>query len=205
MQAVISSRLFLPPDFMYLELLPAEAVGFQAGQFFRLTLTNPPETDSRGNSRFFGFVNSPGQNHQVCLLTRTGISSFKKYLATAPMGTPMDIDGISGNMTLPPDSSVPLVLITSGVGIAPFISLLRYVDENTLPYHVTLNYSPPLVFSDWLKKLTWLTITDTPPEPGNNLYYVTGAPQFVTSTIKSLQAAGIPQTGIRFEIFTGYL
>ena len=56
-------------------------------------------------------------------------SGFKTTLRNAPLGTKVEIGPILGNFVLPDDASRPLVFIAGGIGITPFMSMLRYVEE----------------------------------------------------------------------------
>src|SRR5712691_12067270 len=52
---------------------------FKAGQHIRMTLMNPPETDSEGNSRFFSLANSP-QEKDLVIAMRMRDTAFKRVL-----------------------------------------------------------------------------------------------------------------------------
>ena len=66
-------------DNLYIEFdLLDQTLAYKAGQFFSLTLLNPPFTDQRGNSRFFGLVSSPTEVGKATMVTKIGTSAFKK-------------------------------------------------------------------------------------------------------------------------------
>jgi ferredoxin-NADP reductase len=208
MKAIITVKKSLPPDYLYLEYSSEQPLEFKAGQFFRLTLDNPPFTDNRGNSRYFGFINTPTQKSLAVMVTRTGPSAFKKSLAQLPIGSVVVIDDIDGQMTLPDNPHNPVVFVTSDVGIAPIMSILKYAQEKSQLYQFLLNYSPPLLFHEELALLAnenpHLSFINSLPPPDNNIFYVIGIPQFVVPTIKLLQKNGVSPLNINFEIFTGY-
>lgn len=210
----------------YLEFALDEEASFHAGQFFQLTL-NIPHPDPRGNHRFFGFTNSPTQNRLAGLLTWAGVSSFKQHLAGMPLGEEATIGHIGGAMALPLDPSTPMVIVTSCIGIAPFMSIFRFVAEKSLPYTITLLYSnasrESAPFIDELESYAqanphltiecYLTPDELMPEDfikshlrtdPNTIYGVTGTPHFVTPTVQSLKSLGISPDHLRFELFTGY-
>jgi ferredoxin-NADP reductase len=219
MKAILSVKNLVTPDILYLEFTLTEPINFRAGQFFQLTIINPSVTDNRGNKRTFGFVNSPLNNKIASLITHTGTSSFKKYLGDAPLGTEMEIGNPAGELILPDDPSQLLVFITSDIGIAPYISVLRFVYDQSLPYHITLINLPPVVLGNDLntyaqiksdfklltpESLDTYFLRDRFPDPGHLLFYITGIPRFVTNTVRILHDWGLPPTQIKFEIFTGY-
>jgi ferredoxin-NADP reductase len=219
MKATLSVKNQIAPDILHLEFTLSEPINFRAGQFFPLTILNPPATDDRGNRRMFGFVNSPTQNKIVSLLTHTGTSSFKKFLCDASLDTEVEIGNPGGEMTLPENASLPLVFITSDIGIAPYISIFRYIHDQSLSHYITLINLPPIVLENDLNTYTktnpnfkLLTpesldtyfLRDQFPEPGNLLFYITGIPGFVTKTVRILRDWGLPSTQMKFEIFTGY-
>src|SRR3989344_5396371 len=52
---------------------------FKAGQHIRMTLINPPETDSEGNSRFFSLASTP-QETDLVIAMRMRDTAFKRVL-----------------------------------------------------------------------------------------------------------------------------
>ena len=46
-----------------------------------------------------------------------------------------------GSFVLPDESEQPLVFVAGGIGITPFRSMLRYIEDVQLPHRVTLVYS----------------------------------------------------------------
>jgi predicted ferric reductase len=202
-------------------------VSFMAGQFFNLTLINPPHTDERGNSRHFGFTNSTLETNIISMLTKIGVSAFKKYLIEMPLGTEAEIDGINGHKRFPDNTNQPLTWITDSVGIAPFMSVIREVKGRSLPNKISLIYfnktNEDAIFFDELDNYSkenqlfkFIPITSniqiispdlikTQATKYQNIsYIVTGEPNFVISNIKALKEAGIEQANIAMEIFTGY-
>src|SRR3989344_8507234 len=58
---------------------------FNAGQHVRMTLLNPPETDSKGNSRFLTLANTPQDKNLVVTMRMTD-SAFKRVLGEMQVG-----------------------------------------------------------------------------------------------------------------------
>jgi ferredoxin-NADP reductase len=215
-------------DNLYIEFdLLDQTFAYKAGQFFSLTLLNPPFTDQRGNSRFFGLVSSPTEVGKAAMVTKIGTSAFKKSLMDLPVGAEVQIDSIGGHTVLPSDINQKIVLIAGGIGIAPFMSILRFVKEKSLLYDISLIYvnkdKETAVFLDEIesyskenqllkffpvfsktKTINPDLIKDNLPELNNKIYYITGEQAFVIQTFKLLKELGVEAKNISMEIFTGY-
>jgi ferredoxin-NADP reductase len=121
--------------------LLGEEVGFRPGQYFWVTLLDPPYDDEKGPRRHISVVTSPNERGVLGLCTRLRDSAFKRSLAELPVGTDVDVEAPKGSFVLPEETDVPYVFIAGGIGITVFRSMLRYIDEEQLPYRVTLVYS----------------------------------------------------------------
>ncbi len=121
--------------------LGGEEVDFEPGQYFFVTLLDPPYDDERGPRRHITVVTSPNERSVLGLATRLRDSAFKKSLQDLPVGTEVEIEPPKGTFTLPEDVSRPLVFVAGGIGITVFRVMLRYIEEERLPYRVTLLYS----------------------------------------------------------------
>lgn len=113
---------------------------FKAGQALAATLVNPTETDPEGNSRAFSIV-SPPFAEDLVIATRMRDTPFKRFLKVAPLGTLVKIDGPSGSFTLHNNVTKPGVFLAGGIGITPFVSILRQATRDKLPHKLYLFYS----------------------------------------------------------------
>src|SRR4051794_6419324 len=121
--------------------LLGEEVDFIAGQYFWVTLLDPPYDDEKGPRRHISVVTSPNDRGVLGLCTRMRDSAFKRSLAELPVGTEVDVEQPKGNFLLPSDTERPFVFIAGGIGITVFRSMLLYITEEGLPHRVTLVYS----------------------------------------------------------------
>jgi len=121
--------------------LLGEEVDFQPGQYFWITLLDPPYDDEKGPRRHISVVTSPNERGVLGLCTRLRDTAFKRSLAELPVGTDVDVEQPKGNFLLPEDTDTPYVFVAGGIGITVFRCMLRYIAEEGLPYHVTLVYS----------------------------------------------------------------
>src|SRR6266702_4370095 len=117
---------------------------FQAGQHIRMTLMNPPETDSEGNRRFFSLANSP-QEQDLVIALRMRDTAFKRVLERMPIGDKVRIEILlkspHGSFTLHDDPSPPAVFLIGGIGIVPAFSMIKDATERKLPHEIFLFYS----------------------------------------------------------------
>jgi ferredoxin-NADP reductase len=122
------------------DLLGAE-VEFTPGQYFFVTLLDPPYDDERGARRHFSVVTSPNERGRLGFCTRLRESAFKRSLAELQVGAEAEVEEPKGSFLLPGDTNQPYVFLAGGIGITVFRSMLRYIAEEDLPHRVTLIYS----------------------------------------------------------------
>jgi ferredoxin-NADP reductase len=113
---------------------------FKAGQFADVTLTDPPETDAEGNTRTFSIASPPFEN-ELIFTTRMRDTAFKRSLKKVPLATAVKIGAAAGSFTLHKNPAKPAVVLAGGIGITPFLSILRQADRDRLPQKLYLFYS----------------------------------------------------------------
>lgn len=116
-------------------------VDFKPGQYFWITLLDPPHDDEKGPRRHISVVTSPNERDVLGLCTRLRDSAFKRSLAELPIGAEVDVEEPKGDFLLPEETDRHYVFIAGGIGITVFRCMLRYIAEGQLPYQVTLIYS----------------------------------------------------------------
>jgi ferredoxin-NADP reductase len=116
-------------------------VDFEPGQYFWVTLVDPPYDDEKGPRRHITVVTSPNEQGVLGLCTRLRDSAFKRSLAELPVGAEADVEEPKGSFALPRETDRPYVFVAGGIGITPFRCMLRYIAEEGLPHRVTLVYS----------------------------------------------------------------
>lgn len=122
-------RLAKPPGF-----------DFEAGQSMTLVLLEPPPGDN-SRQRIFSLVSAPFEPELVVATRMREGSAFKRTLAALPAGAPIGLRGPRGSMTLRDDPQRPCVFIAGGIGITPFMSMLRQAAHDGAAREFRLVYS----------------------------------------------------------------
>ena len=115
------------------------AFAFTPGQFIDLTLLNPPKTDAEGNGRGFSIASAPYED-LLMVATRLRDTAFKQVLRSLPAGTEVKMEGPFGDLKLHHDKSRAAVVLTGGIGITPFRSILLNAAKEKLPIPIFLFY-----------------------------------------------------------------
>lgn len=234
MKAKISQKKDIAKGTLYVVYKLEEEINFKPGQYFFITLLNPPYNDSKGATRHFSIVNSPNEKGIIAMATRIRDTAFKRLLVELPIGTEVEIDSIEGSFVFPENEEKPLVFIAGGIGITPFMSMLKFVTEEKLPNKITLIYSnkdkESAAFLSELQDLerenknfklivtmtqdeTWQGekrrvdkdfIKDYFPNPNDNKYFISGPPKMVEALFKAITEAGVKSSNIKTENFSGY-
>jgi ferredoxin-NADP reductase len=113
---------------------------FTAGQAMNVSLIAPPETDAKGNARTFSIVSAPHENELV-VATRMRDTAFKRVLKAMPAGGRVALRGPAGMFTLDPADTRPAVFLAGGIGITPFVSMLREAARSGLARELWMFYS----------------------------------------------------------------
>jgi ferredoxin-NADP reductase len=113
---------------------------FTAGQAMNVSLIDPPETDAKGNARTFSIVSAPHETELV-IATRMRDTAFKRVLKAMPAGGHVSLRGPAGLFTLDPADARPAAFLAGGIGVTPFVSMLREAAHSRLARELWLFYS----------------------------------------------------------------
>lgn len=113
---------------------------FKPGQAIDVVLLEAPGTDAQSARHTFSIVSAPFENALV-VATRMRDTTFKRALGALPIGAGIAIDGPSGSLTLHNDRARPALFIAGGIGITPFMSIVRQSAHDGLQQHLVLLYS----------------------------------------------------------------
>ena len=206
---------------------------YKSGQFASINLINGLENEF-GHKRFFSFVSSPNNHEILSVSTIISSSPYKQKLDQLALGTEVELGPISGHFTLPANITMPLIFIAGGIGITPFISMLRFIREEKIKTPILLLYSvksiTEAVYLDELKKCEKsstnfqliLTVTQDPAWTGEkrrieaeflkehvknlqkSLFYIVGPVGLVQSIKMILVDLGVPEAHLKTDHFSGY-
>ena len=139
-ESKLSSRVEAAEGTMAFHFEKPSGFKFKAGQFADVTLIDPPETDAEGSTRTFSIASSPFEDELV-FTTRMRDTAFKRSLRKVPLATEVKISSAAGSFTLHKNRAKPAVFLAGGIGITPFLSIVRQANHDHLPHPLYLFYS----------------------------------------------------------------
>src|SRR5947209_182069 len=98
---------------------------FKPGQYLDVSLIDPAETDEDGNIRSFSIASDPADKYLV-VVTRMRDTAFKRVMEATPLNAEIALEGPFGYFTLHYNPMKPAVFLAAGIGITPFLSMLRH-------------------------------------------------------------------------------
>lgn len=114
---------------------------FKPGQAIDLVIPDPAPPSGRYLARHtFSLVSAPFQDELV-IATRMRDSPFKRALKSLSAGAIVRLEGPFGSLTLHGDRARPAVLVAGGIGVTPFVSMLRQAAREQLPQRILLLYA----------------------------------------------------------------
>jgi len=204
---------------------PSEPALWKAGQFFHYVLHHEP-TDNRGSDRWFTVATAPSEK-AVMITTRftnDNGSSFKKALSGLKTGDAIEVSELEGDFTVD-DFGKEYVFIAGGIGITPFRSILKDLEQKGEKVAATLLYAnrdQNIAYKDELEalaknnpnlKINYVIsperidiekIKEFVPDMQKPMFYVSGPEPMVESLGNALKEAGISADRIKQDWFPGY-
>lgn len=111
---------------------------FKAGQAVDVTLIGNAE--KVGPPHAFSLVSAPFEE-RLTIATRLRDSRFKQALRAMTPGSPVRIEGPLGSLILHNNRARPAVFVAGGIGVTPFVSILRQAAHARLEQRLILLYS----------------------------------------------------------------
>jgi glycine betaine catabolism B len=111
-------------------------LNYKAGQFAVIDLGT--KEDPKGPMRSFTMASSPTEKDFILVSTRIRDTPFKKRLANLDLGTLVKITAPLGKFILSEDYSRSVVLLSGGIGVTPFRSMIKYAADKQLPINIML-------------------------------------------------------------------
>ena len=194
--------------------VPAE-FAFEAGEYTQVILG-----EDKPLKHYFSIASSPNEKGTVRIATRPSQSAFKTTLQSLPIGSEVVINGPWGDVLFPENNSEPLVFIAGGIGITPFLSMMRFAAEEELAQKILLLHfgdldefhdevesaakaNPNFTFKHVYEHISTEILKSNLPD-SDRIFYVAGPPGFVNETMNILATLKIPPARILSESYTGY-
>lgn len=193
---------------------------FKPGQYISIIISEKTN-DNKGSKRDFSISSSPNNKNYIstCFRIPDTCSDFKKFITSCKLKTEVEIQGPQGIFTLPKSTKKEIVLIAGGVGITPFMSMLRYISEENLPYKITLIFTDKsesrAPYLKEIKKLKNINLIfrnkrinskflEETIKNKKSLFYICGSPNMVSNTRDLVLNLGVDESNINIEEFSGY-
>jgi ferredoxin-NADP reductase len=117
-----------------------DGFAFTPGESIDLFLPEDFPGASDDRQRSFSLASAPHED-RLTIATRMRKSAYKQPLADTAPGAKVRIVGPTGTMSLHDEPDRAIVMIAGGIGITPFISVLRSEAEKESPRPMALLYS----------------------------------------------------------------
>jgi glycine betaine catabolism B len=220
------------PDTYSFWFEPFRKFDFIPGQFLEWTLAH--KHDSRGVRRFFTISASPTED-RLRLITRLypKPSSYKQALMSLKQGDEIVVSHLDGEFVLPKDPAKKLAFIAGGVGIAPFLSIGKYLVDKKESRDMIMLYANKterdIAFREELSQFesaglkTIHVLTEAPtgwagrsgfitedmvrqdiPDWKDRTFFVSGPEPMVLNYENMLKKMGLPGAQVRRDYFEGY-
>lgn len=193
-----------------------EALRYNAGDYIELTL---PQCGPMGDKRWFTLASSPTESE---LMITTKIddkpSDYKQTLLQCVPGDSGICSPPIGSFNLPHDPKAKLLFIAGGIGITPYRSMLRYVQDTKDPRDIELVYvakPTDFIFGDVIEAahipvhqvsekidLNW--IKKRVATMDERILYFSGPQNFCETLYEQAQAAGWPLSSLKLCHFEGH-
>ena len=93
--------------------------------------------DPEGPVRHFSLASSPTEE-EIIISTRIRDTPYKKRLSSLEIGSKAKVTKPLGKFVLHEDYSKPAVLLSGGIGVTPFRSMIKYATDKQLPIRVVM-------------------------------------------------------------------
>lgn len=133
-------REYVARDTLAVHLAKPPEFSFHSGQYADIVLLDPPRHDLWGNLRTFSIASAPFEA-DLEFVMRVSTTAYKQVFSTTPVGTAVELKGPAGPLHLHADATRPAVFLAGGVGIAPFLSILRQAKHDGAAHQFYLFYS----------------------------------------------------------------
>lgn len=204
-----------------LSFSPNRKIKFEAGQYLEVMLDHK-QSDSRGTRRYFTIASSPNESEiKFGIRIRKDGSTFKDTLQNLQVGQYIYAEQVRGDFVLDKKPR-NYIFIAGGIGVTPYISILRTTIFNRGKLNaalIYLNENPAdFVYQDVLDESNSLGVTtyklnrsgftqekfkEISAKYPDALVYISGPSMMVQSCKEFLIKAGVKPLNIRTDYFNG--
>lgn len=193
-------------------------INFLPGQYIWLILPKLKFSDPKGERRAFSISSSCAKQDIISILFRASDSGYKKTLLSLPIGAKVKIRGPHGqSFVVDKNVGRNACFIAGGMGIAPFLGILRSYAHLSFHPAITLVYLrqpkeqgflsdelTQLAAKNKIKIIVHVGIFDRsliqqipPSQP--TTYFICGPQNMINDVWAKLSVAGVPDASMRFE------
>lgn len=140
MQAKLLGREEIAERTMAFDLGRPEGFTFKAGQAADLILPASAGVAPDAARHTFSMASAPFED-RLTFATRLRDSAFKRALQRLPVDAAVGIEGPYGSLTMHRDPARPALFVAGGIGVTPFMSMLRNAARDETPRRIVLLYS----------------------------------------------------------------
>jgi ferredoxin-NADP reductase len=209
---------------------PSHPISYIAGQYIEMYLPHDA-ADERGERRWFTLSSSPSEELLAITTKHFGdpVSSFKQRLFALKPGDEVKLSEPMGDFVLPKDTTIPLVFVVGGIGVAPVRSIVKWLLDTNEKRTITLLYgaktesevafreifeaygiTPQIILSSpevsWRGAAGYIT-TDMIMQAASDsrsLIYISGPEQFTEKLAADLKTVALPPERLVLDFFPGY-
>jgi ferredoxin-NADP reductase len=201
---------------------PDTKLDWIAGQYLIYSLPHEKE-DLRGRQRFFTISSAPFQKFpSITTRIEKKPSTFKKFLNGLKIGDKVNAKGPDGDFVLSRKSNLN-ILIAGGIGITPFIAMLRDIDFNKSKQKIKLFYASKTSEILFKKEIDEITKKNKNIEVEyyigpkkidkkflnrfislNTYFFVSGPDSMVSDFEDYLKREGVEDKNLKLDYFSGY-
>lgn len=192
------------------------ALRYDPGDYVELAL---PTAGAEGDKRWMSMASSPTEEE---LIFTTKIceapTTFKQTLLGLGAGDKATCSPPMGNFNLPRESELPLLFVAAGVGITPYRSMLKYIEDKRDPRDIVLVYiarPEEFIFGDVIEaahipllqvseKINFNWIKKRVADASKRICYFAGPQPLCEELYTQAQASGLPLSQLRLDYFEGY-
>ena len=138
---ILKDKKEIAKDVFEFSFTKKNPLNFKAGQYLEWTLKKGND-DDRGNRRYFTIASSPTEEEvKLGVKFNAQSSSFKNKLLNMGIGEGLYAGSLSGDFILPENKEEKLAFIAGGIGITPFRSMLKYLNDTKDNRDIVLFYT----------------------------------------------------------------